>query len=262
MKSEHEKLAWEMLKQSLGPYHWTHLDMLRSFLFGVFLTALFLLPVYVLADDNEITILQEGDNFDLNITQTGYSNIIKQWSSTEGIDGADNTIAIAQNKNYGSSTDKNIIEIRRVWGIGNDLKLAQGYIINGDGSFSIDNDEYGDTFVHVNVTGDYNDIEMTQRTNNTSSGHWYGLHIEGDYNDISTIQREGGGHTLDLDIFNDNNAIDVVQKNSGSHYAWIRLDGTYGTDITLLQDSTLNKSYSLNQVCYTVGGCSVSVTQQ
>ena len=33
-------------------------------------------------DDNEITILQEGDNFDLNITQTGYSNIIKQWSST------------------------------------------------------------------------------------------------------------------------------------------------------------------------------------
>ena len=211
--------------------------------------------------DNEITIEQTGDNFDLNITQIGYSNIIKQWSSTEGIDGADNTISIAQNKNYGSSTDKNIIEIRRVWGIGNDLKLAQGYIINGDGSFSIDNDEYGDTFAHINVTGDYNDIEMTQRTNSTSSGHWYGLHIEGDYNDISTIQREGGGHTLDLDIYNDGNIVDVVQKNSGSHYAWIRLDGTYGTNITLEQNSTTGQTYSIQQNCYTVGGCSVSVTQ-
>ena len=217
---------------------------------------------YDVKADNKITMTQSGDNLQLGVDQIGYSNIIKQWSSTEGIDGADNTISIAQNKNYGSSIDKNIIEIRRVWGTGNNLKLAQGYIINADGSFSIDNDEYGDTFVHVNVTGDYNNIEMTQRTNSTSSGHWYGLHLEGDYNDISNIQREGGGHTLDLDIFNDGNTVDVVQKNSGSHYAWIRLDGTYGTDITLMQNSTANQTYSIQQNCYTVGGCSVSVTQQ
>ena len=32
----------------------------------------------VFADDNEITIKQEGDNFELDITQIGYTNVVKQ----------------------------------------------------------------------------------------------------------------------------------------------------------------------------------------
>ena len=59
-----------------------------TLIIGVFLTPM------VSADDNEITILQEGDNFELDITQVGYDNIIKQWTSSEGIDGEDNTIII------------------------------------------------------------------------------------------------------------------------------------------------------------------------
>ena len=35
----------------------------------------------VFADDNQITIMQEGDNFELDITQIGFNNIVSQWTS-------------------------------------------------------------------------------------------------------------------------------------------------------------------------------------
>ena len=45
------------------------------------LTSLISLSLSVFADDNLITIKQEGDNFDLDITQIGYNNVVKQWTS-------------------------------------------------------------------------------------------------------------------------------------------------------------------------------------
>ena len=47
---------------------------------------------YGLGDDNEITILQEGDNFELDIT-LGYDNIIKQWTSSVG-NGVDDDVSL------------------------------------------------------------------------------------------------------------------------------------------------------------------------
>jgi len=212
-------------------------------------------------DDNEITILQEGNNFELDITQIGYNNIIKQWSTSEGIDGIDNTVIIKQANDGGYSYDKNIIEIRRVWGDRNILKLGQGYQVATDGTFSIDTDEYGDTFAHINITGDDNTVLMTQRTNSNSSGHAYWLHVEGDDNDIYTVQREGGSQYINLDVFNDGNDIDLIQKMNGDHYMSVILGGTEPTTIGVTQASNSNQSYSVTNYCYTVGGCSVSVTQ-
>ena len=212
-------------------------------------------------DDNEITILQEGNNFELDITQIGYNNIIKQWSTSEGIDGIDNTVIIKQANDGGYSYDKNIIEIRRVWGDRNTLKLGQGYQVATDGTFSIDTDEYGDTFAHINITGDDNTVLMTQRTNSNSSGHAYWLHVEGDDNDIYTVQREGGSQYINLDVFNDGNDIDLIQKMNGDHYMSVILGGTEPTTIGVTQASHSNQSYSVTNYCYTVGGCSVSVTQ-
>ena len=40
------------------------------------LLLLLALSVPAFADDNEITIKQDGDNFELDITQIGYDNII------------------------------------------------------------------------------------------------------------------------------------------------------------------------------------------
>jgi len=225
------------------------------------LISLISLSLPVFADDNLITILQEGDNFELDITQIGYNNVIKQWTSSEGIDGADNTVIIKQANDRGYSYDKNIIELRRVWGDGNTLKLGQGYHVSTNGAFSIDNSEYGDTFAHINITGDNNNILMSQRTNSSSSGHAYWLHLEGDNNDIHTIQREGGSQYINLDVYNDGNDIDLIQKNDGDHYMSVILRGTEPTTIGVTQNSIYNKSYSITNYCYTAGGCSINVTQ-
>ena len=102
------------------------------------LLLLLALSVPAFADDNEITIKQDGDNFELDITQIGYNNVVKQWTSSEGIDGSDNTIIIKQARDRGNKTQPNTIELRRLWGDGNTLKLAQGYQIGTNGNFSRD----------------------------------------------------------------------------------------------------------------------------
>ena len=53
-----------------------------------------------------------------------------------GIDGVDNTIIIKQPRDRGNGTGKNIIELRRVWGDGNTLKLGQGYQVGTNGNFT------------------------------------------------------------------------------------------------------------------------------
>ena len=214
-----------------------------------------------IADDNEITIKQDGDDFELDIIQTGYDNIIKQWTASEGISGDDNTIIIKQSRDRGTGTEPNVLEIRRVWGDRNTLKLAQGYQIGTNGNFSIDNSEYGNTFAHINITGDNNEVLMTQRTNSSSSGHQYWLHVEGDYNDIYTVQREGGSQYINLDIYNDYNEVDLRQTNAGDHYMSVILRGTEPTDISVIQNGWNNKSYSITNFCYTAGGCNISVSQ-
>ena len=225
------------------------------------LLLLLALSVPAFADDNEITIKQDGDNFDLDITQIGYDNIIKQWTASEKIDGDDNTIIIKQSRDRGTGTEPNVIEIRRVWGDGNTLKLAQGYQIGTNGNFSHDGAEYGDTFAHINITGDDNNILMTQRTNSSSSGHEYWLHLEGDDNEIYTVQREGGSQYINLDVYNDGNDIDLIQKMAGDHYMSVILRGTEPTTIGVTQSSNQNQSYSITNYCYTSGGCNISVTQ-
>ena len=215
----------------------------------------------VLADDNEITIKQEGNNFELDITQIGYRNVVKQWTASEGIDGVDNTIIIKQARDRGNKTQPNTIELRRLWGDGNTLKLGQGYQVGTNGNFSRDYAEYGDTFAHINITGDNNQVLMTQRTNSNSSGHEYWLHLEGDNNDIYTVQREGGSQYINLDIYNDYNEVDLRQTNNGDHYMSVILRGTEPTDISVIQNGWNSKSYSITNYCYTSGGCNVNVTQ-
>ena len=225
------------------------------------LLLLLALSVPAFADDNEITIKQDGDNFELDITQIGYDNIIKQWTASEKIAGDDNTVIIKQSRDRGTGTEPNVIEIRRVWGDGNTLKLAQGYQIGTNGNFNHDGAEYGDTFAHINITGDDNKILMTQRTNSSSSGHEYWLHLEGDDNDIYTVQREGGSQYINLDVYNDGNDIDLIQKMAGDHYMSVILRGTEPTTIGVTQSSNQNQSYSITNYCYTSGGCNISVTQ-
>ena len=48
---------------------------------------------------------------------------------------------------------------------------------------------------------------------------------------------------------------------SDCHNAQIRIQGSEHTTLNLLQQGNTNQSYSLTQNCYTVGGCTVNVSQ-
>ena len=53
----------------------------------------------------------------------------------------------------------------------------------------------------------------------------------------------------------------LTQRGDGAHTATIDLKGSYHTDLSLTQYSNSNQSYTLTNTCMTVGGCSVSATQ-
>jgi hypothetical protein len=86
--------------------------------------------------------------------------------------------------------------------------------------------------------------------------------LAGDDNEVTAIQQHDGAKTIDLTIYNDENDVFIRQKGTGStHSAVVQLDGTYGTDLTLKQFNSTS-TYTLYQNCLTVGGCTVTVTQQ
>ena len=109
----------------------------------------------------------------------------------------------------------------------------------------------------ITANGDYNLIQLTQEDASQTAI----IDIAGD-NNSALVQQKEGDHQLELDILNDDNLASVSQENTGDHTATITLDGTYGTFLNLIQDSTANQSYSLTQNCLNPAGCSISVTQQ
>jgi hypothetical protein len=53
------------------------------------------------------------------------------------------------------------------------------------------------------------------------------------------------------------------QKDGGAHGARIEVTNNGGSsNINVLQQGNANQTYSIQQSCATVGGCSVTVTQQ
>lgn len=205
---------------------------------------LILLTPLTWAGDNHVHVEQvaSGD-VDLNITQAGYDNEIK-FSFAHG----GNTFNLLQTGNGNS------ISWVSYWGPGK---------------------SWG---------GDVDGINNTENVEQ-SGGATYGRHIWGDSNTVDVYQN--GSHTHNIDVHS--NSVDheihqsgsgshyahtyfygsatgsnssIMQKGSGSHNAQITLQGSYPTTLNLLQEGSTNKSYTLTQNCATVGGCSVSVTQQ
>jgi len=55
---------------------------------------------------------------------------------------------------------------------------------------------------------------------------------------------------------------DAQRKGTGSHNATIILNnGSAPSTLDLTQSGSTSQSYSLEQTCYTLGGCSATVTQ-
>lgn len=216
--------------------------------------------------DQEVYFSIGGADNTIDILQTGANNTVK-WTDTWGsgyswggdLDGTDNVITIKQNTTTGNSPTNNYFGFH-IQGNNNTVKFGQGFHVSDTGNFTIDNDEYGGLYMRLDIHGDYNSYIGTQRNDDSGDTTQAYINIYSDYNDIYTQQRQGD-HYLSLTTNSDYNEAWITQKGEGDHQATITLGGTYGTDLYLMQQSNTQQSYTLTQTCYTVGGCSVSVTQ-
>ena len=216
--------------------------------------------------DQEVYFSIGGADNTIDILQTGANNTVK-WTDTWGsgyswggdLDGTDNVITIKQNTTTGNTPATNYFGFH-IQGNNNTVKFGQGFHVSDTGNFTIDNDDYGGLYMRLDIHGDYNSYIGTQRNDDSGDTTQAYINIYSDYNDIYTQQRQGD-HYLSLTTNSDYNEAWITQKGEGDHQATITLGGTYGTDLYLMQQSNTQQSYSLTQTCYTVGGCSVSVTQ-
>lgn len=231
--------------------------------------------------DNSVYIDQAGDNNTVTITQQGTAG-----NHVRGIDGASagvitgdsNTIEIMQGAS--TSTDPNLIELS-VIGSTNDILLYQDRATDG----SQDGLASGGHTISLDLFGDLNTIDVMQRNNSLAQGHYVGIDLIGDSNVIDVLQTNDYSKKLFSTVTGNSNLINVIQKGDSSKYAEIELIGnghsvdltqqglgnhdasislTYGSassSVTLDQNSSLDQSYSLEQTCYTIGGCSATVTQ-
>lgn len=218
--------------------------------------------------DNELTIEQSGDTFQLGVEQIGHSNEIQMLDSNSYITATSLDMYLVQ-VNTNSSTLPNLITFDEISGTGNQMKLAQGAAwttldSDTDLTWWVDNYESGGHEIDITLYGDYNQLAV-QQTNQTGAldGHDFDLHLAGDHNEVQIKQQSNGAKNVDLTIYNDYNDVFVRQKGNGAtHNANITLDGLYGTDLILKQMSATNQLYNVSVNCLTIGGCSVSVTQE
>lgn len=102
---------------------------------------------------------------------------------------------------------------------------------------------------NISQTGDAEKQNFTSinGSNNSVSNNQFGTASK-----YSDIKATGNGHTISLD-----------QKDGGSHAARIEVTNSGGSsNVNVIQQGNTNQTYLLQQSCATVGGCSVSITQQ
>lgn len=216
-----------------------------------------------------MTAVQTGDGNTMYLDNHGDNNNFDAYQSHNNavmdleIDYDGNSV-IAKQACSATSCNRDSMVLNVYQGNDNNIKMGQGYKIGTNGSFSYDNTEIGGHSMDLYVTGDRNDIMLSQRSSNSYSGHDMDVNVYSDDNDIHVIQEHNSSKDLTLTLNNDDNNVDIDQKKNFQHTATITLSGSYGTDLNLQQgsnNSTSALTYSLTQNCQTVGGCSISVTQ-
>ena len=239
------------------------------------------------SDDTTINIVQNGDDntvefsmnhddntLDIDQTVTGTStgsNIVSwvtYWGSGTSwggdLDGTGNSIKVEQWQNLGSNTNRVGFHIPTN---DNEVDICQGgiYSSSTDTTCSFDSGEYGGHTTNLDLHNGGADVRISQTTGTNSSrseGHYAQVYTYGGNNaDVFIQQRGNGDKKAYVTIRTNDSSVNLVQKSDGDHTATIDLTGSYGTDLTLTQDSQTDQTYSLTNNCTTIGGCSVTVTQ-
>ena len=246
---------------------------------------------------NEIYITQAGNNFNLTVVQKGsYNQITGATVWNAPISGNNNTININQ-----GVEGNNVAEID-VNGNNNNIVIGQekAYVTTSLGpGWTDDTNSYGHHNSSVEITGNYNDVQIVQRNNNTSSaGHSSGVRItNGDNNSVTTLQTGTGGanghsswvavnngrdgntvdifqnsdtadHRLAVSIYSPNNNIDVNQTGTTGNQAYVLFshNNTGPVNFTLNQSGgdtygNLDTGSYATISCGSPAGCTVNVNQ-
>ena len=248
----------KMIKNILNKITGTHL--------GLLLIVMFFATQVCYADDNILTMDQQGNDVIINVLQEGNNNDISwtdSWGSGKAwggdLDGNYNNIHIQQKCSF-STCNPNEAQFH-IWGNSNTVLFGQGYYLTGpsDTTFDYDNWEPGGNFLRLDIHGSSNSFKGGQKMDSTSTNHNMTVDIHGNSNNVFAQQ---WAKTLTLNVDSDSNSVAIEQNNSGNHTATVTLDGSYPTTMNLLQTGSGNQSYTIFQNCQTVGGCSISVTQQ
>ena len=206
---------------------------------------LFFFMAELQADDNHVHVDQVGtggDEITLTIDQIGHNKEV-DFSFAH----SNNTIILKQ---YGAG---NKVSWVPYWGSGK----SWGGDIDGTGN-NLNIEQHDGATYGGHVWGNDNDIDIYQNGTHT---HYLDIHTDDVDHDIK--QEDGGSSYSHVWYYGsqDGSTVNIEQKGGGSHNATIQLQGSKPTTLNLIQDSASNKSYSITQTCVTVGGCTISVTQ-
>ena len=178
---------------------------------------------------NNIDVIQSGHYHLVDINVTGNTNNIdvsqygiKNYAKVQTINGNDNSVNVYQHNTGGSQVVGHFTETL-ISGSNNTVTLNQ----TGD----------GEKRNFTNVNGNLNTINHLQNGTGTK---------------YSDIKATGNGHSITLD-----------QKDGGAHAARIEVTNNGGAStVNVSQQGNTNQTYSVQQLCATVGGCSVGIQQQ
>tara|TARA_R110002153_G_scaffold25667_3_gene81273 strand:- start:468 stop:1427 length:960 start_codon:yes stop_codon:yes gene_type:complete len=222
-----------------------------------------------IGNDNSVYFSVGGNNNDIHLVQEGKNNDIG-WTDSWGsgyswggdLDGNNNDIEIRQKCSF-STCNANDVQFH-IQGNNNDVLFGQGYYLSStdDTTFDYDNYEPGGNFLRLDIHGSNNDFSGSQKMDSSGTNHSMTVNLYSNSNDVFAQQWANGNKTLTLTTNNDSNIVDIEQKGSGAHSATVVLNGSYSTTLDLLQQGTTAQGYSLTQTCATLGGCSISVTQE
>ena len=187
---------------------------------------------------NEVNIQQIGSYNEIEVIQSGTYHLVDV-----NLLGSSNTIGITQLgiKNYSKVN---------VSGDGNNTNTYQS---NSGGNLL-------GHFSGITVVGNTNTIGVSQ----TGEGEKISfIEVNGSSNSITNNQMGLGTKYADIKTNGNGHIVLVDQKDGGAHGARIELTNTGGSsNINLLQQGNTNQTYSIQQSCATLGGCSVTITQQ
>lgn len=247
-----------------------------------------------LGNANEVYVSVTGTGVGLSITQSGDNNQVGTSTDKFSVNGNSNTMYIWQEGQWnqvfyiaawGSGTawggdvqgNSNDIKIEQYNTTGTDVNKVGMHVQSSDNNVHIcqgasfdsftdttcsgTTSEYGGHVVNLDLHNSGNDIKVSQQTGTGNGDHLANINVYGDNNDIFVKQNGDGNKYLYMTVRTAGGIQNIIQDGSGSHTATIDLTGLYKTDLDLTQDSSTNQTYTLTNDCQTVGGCTVSLTQ-